>query len=175
MSAQSACRLPSSYLPLVSQDITAGRPSAGQGQPSCAVERLTSAMSVCVWPRSGSEKRGRPGFSEIWTQRSPLHGARGKGTKAWGLAVAAAAEAPGNQACGGGDGRARDVGNRDCERRAGGTRSCPLYETARSVVGRTDKDRVSKHSDQRLCKQDDDILGEMTWIFRLNPNPRARE
>lgn len=110
MSAHSACRLPSSYLPLVSQDITAGRPSAGQGQPSCAVERLTSAMSVCVWPRSGSERRGRPGFSEIppfmgqgargprlgdwqWQQQQQHRGIRraaaamvGHGT--WGIAIA---------------------------------------------------------------------------------------
>lgn len=32
-----------------------------------------------------------------------------------------------------------------------------------------DKVRVSKRSDQRLCKQDDGIQGEITWIFRLNP------
>lgn len=85
VSAQSACRLPSSYLPLVSQDITAGRPSAGQGQPSCAVERLTSTMSVCVWPRSGSERGGRPGFSEIWTQRSPPSWGKGQGDQGLGI------------------------------------------------------------------------------------------
>lgn len=182
VSVQSVCRLPSSYLPLPSQDITAGRPSGGQGQPSCAVERLTSAASacVCVWHQSRS-KMGRDVQDSLRSgpRDPPSLGERGKGAKAWGLAAAAAA--PGNQAAAAtGEDPSGGHGTWGIAIAKGG-RWDQVLSAVRdgSVVERTDKDkvRVSKHSDQRLCKQEDSILGEITWmdLQAESNNPRASE
>lgn len=159
---RSVCRLPSSYLPLFSQNITAGRPSGDQGQPSCAVERPLATRPGGCGPGPGQREEGRTDVQD--SQRSGPRdphsmggGPRGPRLGDWqhrGIRLPAAAT------FGLSDGHGT-VGNRDCEKRAGGTRSCPLYETARWWHERTDKDkvRVSKRSDQRLCKQEDGILG----------------
>lgn len=137
---------------------------------------LTSATSVCgcgPGPGQRAEGDGRPGFSEIWTQRSPLHGGRAKRTKAWGLA------APGNQAAGGGDRRAvrraRDGGESRL-REAGGRHQVLSAVRDGSVVERADKVRVSKRSSSdQDCANRKTVswVGEITWIFRLNPRARA--
>ncbi|KAK0746030.1 hypothetical protein B0T18DRAFT_390541 [Schizothecium vesticola] len=162
-------RAPHLHVHVDLEDITAGR--ADQGQPSHAVERppLLDLAHKC------QRGRTRPGFSEIWTQTS-LHGARGKGPRLgnWHPGTRRRPEKTRRAAVR----RARDVGNRDCERRAGGTSQGAILSgrldlggcTRRLGGGTTDKVKVSKRSsDQRWCKQEDGILGEITWIFRLNP------
>lgn len=141
MSVQSVCRLPSSYLPLPSQDITAGRPSGGQGQPSCVVERLTSAASacVCVWHQSRS-KMGRDVQDSLRSgPRDPPslgEGVRGPRLGDWqqqqqhrGTRQRRRPEKTRRAGTGRGESRLRKAG--------GGTKSCPLYETARWWNGRT--------------------------------------